>query len=195
MATATKTQSETENLLAQEGKKAALIVASKDFRDEEYFVPKEILEKSGMEVTTISDEEGKAVGANGGETEVDLTLNELTVKEFDIVAFVGGPGALKHLDNEKSYEIARDVLEQGKVLGAICIAPVILAKAEVLQNKEATVWSSETDREPIQTLQEKGANYHDRAVVVDENIVTADGPQSARKFAAGLLHALTLLNN
>ena len=40
---------------ALENKKIAMIVAFKDFRDEEYFVPKEILETAGAEVKTASN--------------------------------------------------------------------------------------------------------------------------------------------
>lgn len=191
--TATKTQPKTELDLNQQDEKAALIIASKDFRDEEYFVPREILEKSGMKVMTVSDSEGKARGADGGEAKVDLTLDELQVDDFEIVAFVGGSGALDHLDAERSYEIAKGVLAKGKILGAICIAPVILAKAGVLEGKEATVWSSSMDKGPIETIEEEGANYHDRSVVMDGRIVTADGPESARKFGEVLLYALTKL--
>ena len=54
------TESKTELNLKQEGKKAALVIASDGFRDEEYFVPREILEKSGMDVVTVSDTEGEA---------------------------------------------------------------------------------------------------------------------------------------
>jgi len=187
----TKTKPEADFDFEQQNKKAALIVASENFRDEEYFVPKEILKRSGMEVKTVSDSEGQAKGSDGGKVEVDLTLNELDINNFDIIAFVGGPGALDHLDNEKSYDLIREVLNNNKVLGAICIAPVILAKAGVLNDKEVTVWNSSMDREPIQIVEDEGANYHDRSVVIDKNIVTADGPQSARKFGIALLHALT----
>lgn len=187
--TATKTKTKLD--VSFESKKAALVVASKNFRDEEYFVPREILEASGMKVVTVSDSEGKAKGDDGGEVEVDLTLQQFQVDDFDIVAFVGGPGALDHLDNEVSYEIVKETLAKQKVLGAICIAPVILAKAEVLEGKEVTVWSSSMNKDSIDTIEEKGANYHDRSVVIDGNIVTADGPDSARKFGEALLCALT----
>ena len=54
------------------GKKAVMIIAFRDFRDKEYFVPKEILEKAGIEVKTASNKKGTAIGADGGDTEVDL---------------------------------------------------------------------------------------------------------------------------
>lgn len=187
----TATETKTELDIDLKGKKAALVVASENFRDEEYFVPKEVLKTSGMKVITVSDSKEKAKGADGGEVEVDLTLQQFQVDDFDIIAFVGGPGALDHLDNEVSYKIIKETLDRQKVLGAICIAPVILAKAEALKGKEVTVWSSSMNKDSIDTIEEKGAHYHDRSVVIDGNIVTADGPDSARKFGKALLHALT----
>lgn len=188
--TATETKTETQTNLGQ-NKRAAFIIAFEDFRDEEYFVPKEILKKAGLEVVTVSTDRGKAKGADGATTEVDLLLENLEVDDFEVITFIGGPGALDHLDNENSYEIAKEAAKKDKLLSAICIAPVILAKAGVLEGKEATVWSSSMNKDSIETLEENGANYHDRAAVIDGNIVTAEGPQAARKFGEAIIHALT----
>jgi protease I len=179
-----------ENTL--EGKKVAIILAFKDFRDAEYFVPKEILEKAGATVTPVSTQKGKALGADGGDAEIDITTEELKVVDFDVVIFIGGPGALKYLDNEKSYTIIRETVSQGKVLGSICISPVILAKAGVLKDKKATVWSSVLDRSAIKILKEKGATYIPEEVVIDGKIVTGNGPDASEEFAAKLMGLLTL---
>ena len=174
----------------QTNKKIVMVIAFRDFRDEEYFEPKEIFEKVGIEVKTASDQKGKAIGAGGGETEVDLLVSEVNPAEFDAIVFVGGPGCLKHLDNENSYNLARETISEGKTLAAICISPVILAKAGVLKDKKATVWSSPLDKKPIEILKENGAIYEEKAVVVDENIVTANGPAAAQEFGQTILNLL-----
>ena len=172
-------------------KKVVLIIAFRDFRDEEYFIPKEILEKNNIEVKTASVEKGTAIGVNGGETQVDILIEEINLSDWDGIIFVGGPGALKYLDNENSYKIAREAVSQNKILGAICISPVILAKAGVLNKKQATVWSSPMDKEAIKILEENDAIYQDKSVVIDKNIITANGPAAAEKFAHILVQALT----
>jgi protease I len=173
-----------------EGKKIAMIVAFRDFRDAEYFVPKEILEKAGAKVTTVSTKMGTAIGADGGDTQVNLLLEDLNPADFDAVVFIGGPGCLEHLDNDNSYRVAKETVRQDKVLGAICISPVILAKAGVLQKKKATVWSSPMDKSPVRILKEGGAIYEDEEVVADGKIVTANGPDAAEKFGQALIDAL-----
>jgi len=179
-----------ENILV--GKKVAIIMAFKDFRDAEYFVPKEILEKAGAVITTVSTQKGKAIGADGGDVEVDLTLEELKPADFNGIVFIGGPGALKELDNEKTYALIREIVSQNKVLGSICISPVILAKAGALKGKKATVWSSLLNRSPVRILKENGVTYVPEEVVVDGRIVTGNGPDAAEEFGTKLAGVLTL---
>lgn len=162
--------------------KIALIIAPRDFQDEEYFIPKEVLKKAGVEVRTASTKLETAIGKFGGEAEVDILLDDLRVADYDAVLFIGGPGAPKYLDNETSYQIAKDAVFQNKILGAICIAPIILAESGVLLGKKATVWSSLLDKSAVKILKENGAEYQDQKVVVDGKIVTANGPLVAKEF-------------
>jgi len=174
-----------------EGKKIVMIVAFRDFRDAEYFVPKEILEGAGAEIKTASNKMGTAIGADGGDVKVDVLVQDLNPAEFDAVVFIGGPGCLKNLDNENSYKIARETVSQNKVLASICISPVILAKTGVLERKKATVWSSSMDKSGIETLEQNGATYEEKLVVIDGKIVTANGPDAAEEFGKAIVEALT----
>jgi len=175
----------------KEEKKVLMVIAFKNFRDVEYFLPKEILERNGVKVTTASNKKGEAQGADGKKAKVDLLISEVNPENFDAVLFVGGPGCLENLDNEDSYYLAQRTVEKGKVLGAICISPVLLAKAGVLKEKKATVWSSPFDRQPIEILKENGAFFEDQKVVVDGKIVTANGPNAAQEFANEILKLLS----
>lgn len=171
-------------------KKALFIIAFRDFKDPEYFVPREILEKSGVETKVASDEAGIAFGDDGGEVNVDLKLDDVKVSDFDVIIFVGGPGALKHLDNEKSCKIAKEAIAQDKILAAICIAPVILAKAGVLRGKKATLWTNPLDKKGRDILIENGALYDEGPVAQDGKIITANGPAAAEEFGEKLVQVL-----
>ena len=173
-------------------KKVAMIIAFKNFKDEEYFTPQRILEMGGAEIKVVSDKLGTALGVDGGEAEVDTELSDLEVSEFDAIVFIGGPGALEHLDNEDSYRIVKDAVEQNKILAAICISPTILAKAGVLQGKKATVWTSSVNKGPKKVLEENGAEYQDKDVVVDGNIITANGPGVVKEFGEDIHSSFTL---
>ena len=168
-----------------------MIIAFTDFKDEEYFIPREIFEKAGIKVVTASNLNGAARGISGAEVMVDVKLDDLKVEDYDSVVFVGGPGCLKNLDNELSYRIARETIEQNKILAAICISPVILARADVLQEKKAAVWSTSLDKSPVKILEENGAVYQDKNVITDGKIITANGPLSAEEFAEAVIKGLT----
>lgn len=171
-----------------------MIVAFRNFKDEEYFTPKKILEDAGAKVITVSSRKGKAIGVDGGDIDIDLTLEELETKNYDAVIFVGGGGAAAYADNAECCRVAKEIIASDKVLGAICIAPIILAKCGVLRGKKATVWSLPLDKWPIKILKENGAEYVDEDVVIDGKIITANGPASAEEFTKKIIGMLTLLS-
>ena len=172
-------------------KKIAIIIAFRDFRDEEYFIPKQILEASGAQIKTISTSLGQAIGKFGGETEVDIVLDDLKIGEYDAVLFIGGPGAGKHIDDSRFHDVAQEVIRQNILLGAICVAPAILARAGVLSGKKATVWSDSMDKSAVKIVKEEGVRYQPDSVVIDGKIITANGPAAAKEFAEAIIEALT----
>ncbi len=184
----TSTLSQNNNLtLTNMNKKILMVIAFQDFRDEEYFVPKEILEKNGFTVETVSSKVGLAIGVEGGEIEVSKTAKEIETKNYDGVIFVGGPGMTEELDNLDFQKLARDFNQENKLVSAICIAPALLAKAKLLENKRATVWSSPLDKSAIKILRENGSIYADQPVVVDGKIITANGPEAAKDFGEAIV--------
>ncbi len=172
-------------------KKVLMIVAFRDFKDEEYFIPREILEKAGAKIMVASDKKGVAFGAAGGEANVDLTIDEVAADDFDAVIFIGGSGAQKYIDDSRCHNIVRGVVEKKKVLAAICIAPAILARAGMLSGKKATVWSSPMDKTAIKILEKNGAKYMKEPVVVDGKIITANGPGAAEEFGRKIVEVVT----
>ena len=166
------------------GKKVLMILASMNFRDPEFFEPKKVLEKAGIEVLTASSAP-ISKGAEGAKIEVDLLLDQVNPENFDAVAFIGGPGTSEYFKNPIAHGIAKKTLSSGKLLCAICIAPVILANAGVLKDKKATVFSSgQSD------LEKNGATYTGTDIEIDGNIITATGPKVAKEFGEAIVKAL-----
>jgi len=167
-----------------------MIIAQQDFRDEELFIPRSIFLAARAQVKIVSSKKEKAIGSYGGVVNVDLSLDELDVRDFDVIVFVGGSGAAKYINDERCHKIAKEAVSQNKLLGAICIAPAILARAGVLKDKKATVWSSRLDKSAVKILKEEGANYQAEQVAIDGKIITANGPEAARKFGETIVRVL-----
>jgi len=168
------------------GKKVLMIIASQNFRDEEYLEPRQIFESHGMEVVTASSKTGELAGMMGATATAGSEIGDVNVSDFDAVVFVGGTGAAEYFDNARAHAIATEAHESGKVLAAICIAPSILANAGVLQGRQATAYSSEQ-----QNLESHGATYTGKSVTRDGSIITANGPGAATGFGNAIVHALS----
>lgn len=166
-------------------KKMVFVVAPEVFRDEEYIEPKTILEKAGVEVVTASTVVGEIYGKIKIKAQSQMLFGNIKVEDFDGIFFVGGMGSSVYFEDKTAHKIAKDFYDSGKLVSAICIAPVILAKAGLLKNKRATVFPDGAD-----ILIQNGANYTAKEVEVDGKIVTGNGPQAAKSFAEELLKIL-----
>jgi protease I len=167
--------------------KVAMIVAHDGFRDEEYLLPRDVLAAAGAKITTFSSRPGHAHGMLGARVCVDETLEALDVDGYDAVVFIGGDGSAEYFSNPTALGRAAAAVEAGKVVGAICIAPGVLARAGVLRGRSATSYVSEA-----KTLQANGARYTARDVEVDGDLVTASGPHASRAFGEAVRAALEL---
>ena len=170
--------------------KAVYVVAHRDFRDEEFFVPKEILEAAGVSVSVASFEKSPAVGLHGGVTPVDLSVSEIKSGDFDALLIAGGPGIHKRFTDADLRRAVLDFYGSGKIIGAICAAPTVLALSGILKGKNATVWKTQDDGELVRTIIREGAFYHDESVIADGNIVTASAPAAAHAFGQKILSFL-----
>ncbi len=168
------------------GKKALMIIASSNFRDEEYNEPRRILEGAGVKITVASSSLEVAKGMLGGSAKPDILISQVDVSDYDAILFIGGSGASEYWNDPTTHTIAKEAVKQGKVLGAICIAPTTLANAGVLTGKKVTAFSSE-----VAKLRSKGANYTGADVEIDGRIITASGPGAAVKFGQKIVQALT----
>lgn len=108
-------------------------------------------------------------------------LDKLQTKDFDAIAFPGGYGAAKNLCNwaekgakcDVNPDVKRVITEfhaASKPIGAICIAPVLLAR--VLGDKKITITIGD-DKETAAEIQKTGAIHED--CPVDDYITDREG--------------------
>ncbi len=168
-------------------KRILMIIAYENFRDEEYAIPRKILESHGYKVVVASWRKGIAVGMLGKRAKVDLKLEEVNCEDYSGVIFVGGMGTVRLFDNKIAHKIARQFDRKGKVIGAICFGPVILAKSGILKGKKATCFYTKSKE-----LERYGARYTGKGVEVDGKIITGNGPRVAKEFGEKFLQLLKI---
>jgi protease I len=169
-------------------KNIALIVAHKDYHPVEYAETKRVIQQAGFSVKTVSTQSGYAYATDRSRTLVDKALNKFKPLKFDGIFIIGGPGAHTELDTKHVHEIMRQAYSAGKVIGAICYSPRILARAGVLKHKHATGWNGDQQLEAI--FKKYEVYYDQKPVVIDDKIITADGPSSAADFGKAIVALL-----
>lgn len=158
------------------------ILSENGFEESELFEPLNRLKEEGANVSIISSKKGsiKAMKDHqwSKEIEVDNTVEEVNVNDFDGLLLPGGvinPDALRA--NENAVSFVRDFFKKGKPVAAICHGPQTLINAEVVEGRKMTSYASIK-----KDLMNAGAQWVDEEVVVDQGLVTSRSPEDIPAF-------------
>lgn len=167
--------------------KKVAILATNGFEESELKSPKEAMEKEGFQVEIVSLKSGTIKSWSGGnwsnEYEVDKTLDEISPSDYNALVLPGGvinPDKLR--TEEKALDFIRGFFKSQKPVAAICHGPWSLINAEVVDGRTMTSYHSIR-----KDLENAGANWVDREVVVDQGFVTSRSPQDLEAFNAKLI--------
>ncbi|MBT8378170.1 MAG: DJ-1/PfpI family protein [Ignavibacteria bacterium] len=159
-------------------KKVLMIISQNKFCDEEYISSRQTLEKFGIGCEVASSTLCPAIGLDGTIVIPDFQIKNLDTSVYNALLLVGGVGCREYWHNELIHTLLYNAHSNGKLLCAICLAPVILANAGLLRGKRATAHPSASDY-----LKLKGVKYTSRPVEHEKNIITANGPEGTKNFA------------
>ena len=170
-----------------EGKRLLALIPKKNFQDSELEKIKLLVEELGGEIKVASSSLDESTGMMGEVVKPDELIENVKVDDYDAVIFIGGVGASEFWHDPRAHAIAVAAVKKNKLLGAICIAPVILAEAGVLKGIKATVFESEKEQ-----LTAAGAVYTDNPIEIDHKIITCNNPVHAEEFAKQIIKAMLI---
>ena len=185
-----KTESQNAQLSANESirpRSVLIVIAPKEFRDEEFKIPYDYLKNLGHKVLVASTDTTIATAMLDMMVKPDMKIDNVDTLAYDAMILVGGTGSVIYWDNQAVHQLVKYFARPSRLLAAICLAPVTLARAGVLKNKSATVFK---DRATLDELKKGGAKYIEKDVVISGNIITGSGPQASEKFAKAIARAL-----
>lgn len=162
-----------------------IFLSANNFSEEEYLIIKKVFLKAGKGIFITSDSQTVCTGDNGLKVKADIDFYNVNDKNFSVVVLIGGKGSKDYWDNERLHNIVKNFNRAGKIIAAICSAPIILARAGLLTNIPATCWSEDKNE-----LIKLGINYNDRSVIAEKGVITSDGPRSAEQFAETVLNMI-----
>lgn len=169
--------------------KVLIIVSQENFQPAEYMDTRQELEKAGIEVKVATAFGRKAYASDGTSLHPDFAFKNVNLDDFKAIAVIGGPGALSLGRNADFLKFIQEADAKEKIIAAICVSPLNLAKAGLLRGKKVTVWC-DLGKTQAREIAGYGAQYVNEPVVVDGRFITANGPNAAKDFGKKIAEVL-----
>jgi protease I len=162
-------------------------VLETDYEDSEFDQPWSALLDDGHTCVLIGTEVGKELKGKKGRssTEVERTPDMVDVEDFAALVIPGGYSPDKLRIHDGIVDFTRKFMDSGKPVAAICHAGQLLVEAGVVEGRTVTSWPS------VRTeLELAGAEWVDREVVEDGNLITSRKPDDLPAFTEALKRRL-----
>jgi protease I len=168
------------------GKRVAILVED-EFEDHELVGPLEALRAAGADVKVVGPAAAADYRGKRGHAVVtsDLAAGAARIKDFDALVIPGGHAPDRMRMRHAMVDLARDAMNAGKPVAAICHGPQVLISANTLRGRTLTCWPS-----IAVDVKNAGGLYVDKPVVEDGNLITSRKPDDVPFFSEAILRAL-----
>ncbi|HVQ14419.1 MAG TPA: type 1 glutamine amidotransferase domain-containing protein [Vicinamibacterales bacterium] len=168
------------------GKRIAILV-EQGFEDSELAGPRDGLAAAGATVVMVGPVSGVEYRGKKGDTVVtsELAAGAARMKDFDALVIPGGYAPDKMRMRHAMVDLARDAMETGKPVAAICHGPQLLISANALRGRTLTCWPSIAI-----DVKNAGGMYVDKPVVEDGNLITSRKPDDVPVCTAAIVRAV-----
>lgn len=166
-------------------KNILFFLPANDFNEEEFLLVKNTFRESSFRIFIASDSHSLCNGNNGMKVKADVNLYNVHAGNFEAFILIGGNGMRTYWNNQTLINIVRRFYESGKLIGAICSAPVLLANAGIIRQHQGTCYPGDRNE-----FEKAGGKYTGQPVVSCGNIVTAQCPEDALEFSRTIRHKI-----
>lgn len=145
----------------------------------------DLLRRAGISIETVSITGSlEVVGAHGICVKADRLFDEANFEDASMLVLPGGNPGYSNLGAcEPLMQLVSDFLSSGKKVAAICGAPTVLGKRNLLQGYTACCYPDMEDAL-------LGANVSYEKVCVDRNLITSRGMGTAIDFSLEIIRIL-----
>ena len=154
-----------------------IILLNNGFEEIEALAPLDVLRRLNYEVLLVSMIDTlEVISSHGVSIKADVLFNDSLLDSEGVIIPGGLPGATNLRDDKRVLTLVKNFDLEKKLIASICAGPIVLGKANVLENKTATCYPGfEKELNAKEVVKEK--------VIVSENIITSRGPATAFDFA------------
>lgn len=174
--------------MAQLSNTRVAIIATDGFEEAELTEPVRALKEAGATVEVVSPKQGEIQAFRhhdkGTTFPVDRALQDVSAHDYDAVVLPGGALNADTIRVEPALQsFLKEFNRAGKPMAVICHAPWELISAGLASGRTMTSYHTIQD-----DLRNAGANWVDREVVVDGNLVTSRRPDDLPAFNREMLN-------
>jgi protease I len=174
--------------MAQLSNTRVAVIATDGFEEAELTEPVKALKEAdaSVDVVSLKKEDIQAFRHHDKSITVPVhrTLDEINASEYDGLVLPGGALNADTIRVEpKLQSFLRDFNSAGKPMAVICHAPWELVSAGLAQGRTMTSYYTIQD-----DIRNAGANWVDREVVVDGNLITSRQPDDIPAFNREMLN-------
>jgi protease I len=168
------------------GKRVAMLV-EEEFEDRELTGPRDALRDAGATVVLVGPTAGVEFKGKRGQAVVtaDLAAGSARMQDFDALVIPGGHAPEKMRMRHAMVDLAREAMDAGKPVAAICHGPQLLISADAVRGRTLTCWPSIAI-----DVKNAGGLYVDKPVVEDGNLITSRKPDDVPVFSEAIIRAL-----
>lgn len=142
----------------------------------------DLLRRAGIEVDTVSIKNKILNSQSNVNIEADKLIQDINLNDYDFVILPGGKAVFEtHSNSDVTKNILLDFHKRGKLIAAICAAPMVLKKLEIIQDEEYTCFPG----------CEQGGKYTpNKKVVIANNIITSKAMGTTFEFSYEIIKYL-----
>ena len=162
--------------------KVAVLMAE-GFEESETITIVDILRRAGITCHTFGFHDGLILGMQKMKIKADQIFSE-KIKEYDMLVLPGGrPGGDNLRTNPEVIAMVQYFNDHQKYLAAMCSGTLVLKEAGAIEGKKMTGYTGYENKLT-------GAIFLDDVVVVDDKMVTSQGPATPYPFAFKIAEVL-----
>ncbi|OQR79138.1 protein DJ-1-like [Tropilaelaps mercedesae] len=165
------------------GKKACVLLAQ-GAEEMEAVIAIDCLRRAKIDVTVAGVDATRVKCSRGVVIDADKPLADVENELFDVIVLPGGLQGAKTLSSNTTVgKMLKSQESSGRIVAAICAAPMALAAHGIAKGKNVTIYPS---------MESHLAEYKckEDKVVVDGNLITSRGPGTALNFALQIIKEL-----
>ncbi|MFX0133109.1 MAG: type 1 glutamine amidotransferase domain-containing protein [Candidatus Hodarchaeota archaeon] len=166
--------------------KQIIVLAENDYEDLELWYPLLRMREEGAKVTIVgSGTSNDYQSKHGYPVTVDLPASKVDIDKYDAIIVPGGWAPDKLRRYPSVVKLVKNAFDKNKIIAAICHGASVLISAKILEGKTATCYFAIKD-----DVIYAGANYVDKEVVRDDNIITSRKPDDLPAFCREIISTL-----